>query len=193
MDTLDNPQAVDPKTVSPWPISMRYGGIAAVVLIILGLVMYLAGLSDPSKSNSAGSWIGNILNFAVMVGAAIIAVRKHRDEELGGYVNFGRAFSVSFLVNLIIAVVSAVWVIAFFSFIAPEMMDAIIEQSKTQMIEQRGMTEEQVEESMSMMGWAFSPVFMSISAGFMMLVMGVIISLIVAAVMKKEAPQAGVM
>jgi hypothetical protein len=190
MDTLDNPQVVDPKTVSPWPISMRYGVIAAVILIIFGLVMYLTGFSDPATSGKTSNWIGNIVNFGVMIGAAVMAVRKHRDEELGGFVSFGRAFTTSFLVNLVVTVISAIWVFAFFSYIAPEMLDAILEQSRTQMIEERGMSEEQVEESMGMMGWMFSPGFFAISAGFMMLLMGVIISLIIAAVMKKEAPQA---
>lgn len=189
MDTLDNPQIVDPKTVSPFPIATRYGLIASLILVAVGLAFYLGGFVDMSERGGAANWISNIVNWAVMIGASVLAIRKHRDEELAGYISFGRAFTTGFLVNLIIAVVSLIWTYVFFSFVAPELIEQIVEKSMQQMSEQRGMSEEDIEKSMGMMKWMFSPLFFSISAGIAIALIGAIISLITAAIMKKPLPQ----
>lgn len=179
----------DPKTVSPTPIATRYGLIAGLVLVLVGLGMYLGGFVDMANRGSAANWISNILNFGVMIGAAVMAVRKHRDEDLGGFVTFGRAFKTSFLVILIITIISVVWSYLFFTVVAPELIDTIIEASRTQMAEQRGMSEDQIDQSMNMVSWMFSPLFFSLMAGISMLFFGLIISLIIGGFMKRDAPQ----
>lgn len=179
----------DPKTVSPRPIATRYGLIAALILVLVGLGMYLGGFVDMTNRGSAANWISNIINFGVMIGASIMAVRKHRDEDLGGFISFGRVFKTSFLVILIITIISAVWSYVFFSFVAPDLIDTIIEASRTQMAEKQGLSEEQIDQSMAMVGWMFSPVSLSLMAGISMLFFGLIISLILGGFMKRDAPQ----
>lgn len=189
MSTLDNPNDfIDPKTVSPWPAAGRIGLLAALVLVVLGLVVHLTGMVDYTDQGGASNWIVNILNWGITIGAIVLAVRQHRDEELGGFIAFGRSFNVGFIVSLVIAVVTMVWGYIFFAFVEPGLMEEILEASREQMIEKQGLSEEQAEQGLKMMGWMFTPTMMSVMGGIFSLVAGIIFSLIVGAIMKKEHP-----
>jgi len=182
MDTLDNPnKIVDPSTVSYQGISLRHGAIAGLILIIIGLLGNLTGVSDPTDPNSASNWLLNIINWGVMIGFMVMAVKKHREDDLGGFITFGRAFGVGFLVTLVISVITAVWVYMYFGFIDPDMATAVMENS----LEQQGIDDDAMIEQMKF--W-FSPVAMAIYGLLGSLFFGAIMSLIVAAVMKKNPP-----
>lgn len=182
MDTLDNPnKTIDPSTVSYQSLSLRNGAIAGLILIIIGLLGNLTGLADPSNPNSAMNWIMNLVNWGVMIYFMVMAVKKHRDEDLNGFITFGRAFGVAFLVTLVISAITAVWAYVYFGFIDPDMATTLMENS----LEQQGIDDEAMIDSMKM--W-FSPGAMAIYGLLASLFFGAIISLIVAAVMKKNPP-----
>ncbi len=189
MSTLDNPNDyVDPSKVSPWPTAGRYGLLAGLILVVLGLVTHLTGMVDMTNRGGSSNWIVNILNWGVTIGAIVLAVKQHRDEELGGFISFGRSFNVGFIVSLAIALISLVWGYIFFAFVEPGLIEEILEASREQMIEQQGMSEEQAEQGLSMMSWMFTPFMMSVMGGIFSLIAGIIFSLIVGAIMKKENP-----
>lgn len=183
MDTLDNPnKIVDPSTKSYQGISLRNGAIAGLILIIIGLIANLTGIADPAEPNVALSWILNILNFGILIAFMVMAVKKHRDEDLGGFITFGRSFGVSFLVVLVVSVITAIWMYIYMGYIDPDMTTAMLENAVNQ---QGAADNEAVIEQMSFM---FKPGFLAISGFLFFLVLGVIFSLIVSAVMKKNPP-----
>lgn len=182
MDTLDNPnKIIDPSTVSYQSISLRNGAIAGLILIIIGLIGNLTGISDPTQPNSATNWIMNIVNWGIMIAFMVMAVKKHRDEDLGGFITFGRAFGVGFLVTLVLSVITAVWVYVYFGFVDPDMATTIMENS----LAQQGIEDDAMIDQMKF--W-FSPGAMAIYGLLGSLFFGAILSLIIAAVMKKNAP-----
>ena len=189
MSTLDNPNDyVDPSKVSAWPTASRYGLLAGLILVVVGLLIHLSGMVDYTNQGGGANWIVNLLNWGITVAAIVMAVKQHRDEDLGGFISFGRSFRVGFLVTLVIAVVSMVWGYIFFSFVEPGLIEEILAASREQMIEQQGMSEEQAEQGLKMMSWMFTPVMMSLMGGIFSVIAGVIFSLIVGAFMKREHP-----
>lgn len=189
MSTLDNPNDyIDPSKVSAWPSASRYGLLAGLLLVVLALLIHLAGIVDYTNQGGASNWIVNILNWGVTIGAIVLAVKQHRDEELGGFISFGRGFNVGFIVSLVIAAVSMIWGYVFFAFVEPGLIGDILEASREQMMERQGMNEEQVEQAMGMMDWMFSPVAMSLMGGLFSLIAGIVFSLVVAGIMKKDHP-----
>ena len=189
MSTLDNPNDyIDPSKVSAWPTASRYGLLAGLILVVVGLLVHLSGMVDYTNQGGASNWIVNLLNWGITVAAIVMAVKQHRDEDLGGFISFGRSFRVGFLVTLVIAVVSMVWGYIFFSFVEPGLIEEILAASREQMIEQQGMSEEQAEQGLKMMSWMFTPVMMSLMGGIFSVIAGVIFSLIVGAFMKREHP-----
>lgn len=188
MSTLDNPnEIIDPQQVSPWPTASRHGLLAGLVLIVVGLVIHMAGLVDYTGQSSTGSWISNIATWGVMITAIVLAVRQHRDQDLEGYISFGRSFYTGFIVSLLMAVISAVWGYIFFAFVEPGLIDNIMEVSREQMIEQQGMSESDADNAMGMMSWMMNPVMLSVFGALGALFAGVIFSLIIGAIMKREA------
>jgi hypothetical protein len=172
--------------------AVTYGALTGLVSIVIGLLSYLAGFSDPSKQQGAMGWINLLISYAVMIGGLVLAVRKHRDQELGGFITFGRAFGAGFLTMLVLALITAVWTYIFFNFIATDMLDLIKETSINSMVEKQGMSIEQAEAAMdnpiskSMM----NPAMFTVFAFFGIAVIGTIFALIVAAIMKKTPPEA---
>jgi len=172
--------------------AITYGALTGLVSIVIGLVSYLAGLSDPAKQQGAMGWINQLLSYGVMIGGLVLAVRKHRDQELGGYITFGRAFGVGFLTMLVLGVISAVWAYAFFSFIAPDMLEMIKQASIDRMVEKQGMSVDQAETAMNnpVTKSFMNPVAFTGFAFAGILFIGAIFALIVAAIMRKSPPEA---
>ena len=187
MATLDDDYGIiDPDTVSPRPIALRYGSIASVILIVLGLVMYLGGMVDyeaaASGESSSSDWMANILNLVVWIGAIVMAIKHHKNNELGGYISFGRGFYTGFLTSLFMGLIGAIWTYIFFSFVAPDAMDIMREAALNQM------PEDQAEAAEGMMTMIMSPAIMAMSMFMVTLAVGSIISLIASAIMKNPSP-----
>lgn len=186
MSTLDSSQMIEPTNVSARSIGTKYGGIAALITILLGLVFHVAGLSDYTEQNSPTNWIASVLNWVVMGGAMYMGMKKYK-EEAGGYMTFGQGFSVGFWASLIIMIASAVWIFIFFSFVEPGLMDTIMEATRDNMLEQ-GQSEEQVDQAMQYTAMFMKPWSFALFGGISVLITGIIIALIVAAISQRKPP-----
>jgi hypothetical protein len=91
------------------------------------------------------------------------------------------------LVMAIIAVIQAVWTIVYMEFINPDLIKEIMEAQMDKMIEDGQVTEEQLEASSGMMGFFTNSWFIAGASLFGTLFMGLILSLVVALITKKEA------
>ncbi len=178
MNTLD----VNP--VSPRPTGIRYGLIASLASIALGLIGSTAGLIDYTNQNSSGNWIISLVGYAIIIGALVLAMQKHR-SDLGGYMTFGQGFMVGLWVTIITAVISLIWTYVNFAFIEKDALDTIMESSRDQMINQ-GMSQEQVDQAMQYSGWMMNPTMMAVFAGVGGVFGGLILSLIIAAIMQRK-------
>ena len=182
MTTLDNPNnAPDPSTVSPMPVSMRYGGIIAAILIIFGLVLHVTGVSDPANPSAASSALG-CLNYIVMIAGIVMAIKFHRDNELGGFITLGRGIGAGTLTGVVIGVISAIWMIIFMSFIAPDMGEAIMDAA----LEKAQPGQEEMTEKM--VGYFTNPYSMAAFSLIGSVLIGFFTGLIGGAIMKKERP-----
>lgn len=188
MSTLDDDFGyIDPSTVKPWSVALRYGGLAVLISVIVGLLMHLLGLNDfeaeaigePSLLNRLVQY----LSYAIWVAAIVLAIRAHK-SELGGYISFGRSFLTGFATTLIMGLLSAVWTFFFFSILAPEALDILLEGALSQM------PEDQAEDAEDYMKMIFTPGFMVVMVVIMSLVVGCIVSLIAGLVMKNDHPNA---
>lgn len=189
MSIIDTPERANQAQVSPWPTGSRYGIIASLVLVALGLAFHLTGLVTPGKSEpGAAGWIANLLNWAVMAGAIFLAARQHRDEELGGYMTYGRGVGIGSIASLVMAAITLLWTLLFMMVIVPDLADTIRYTMEEQMREQQGMSEEQIEQAMSIAGMFASPTVIALIAGIVTFVTGLIFSLIIAAILKNDPP-----
>ena len=185
MTTLDNPTNIpDPSTVPIRPTAMKYGLIGGGISIVLGLIFYLAGITDPTQQGGTGNTIAAIINYAVLIGAIVMAIKFHKENELGGYLKLGRAIGMGTLTGLIMGVIGAIWTVLFFTVIDPGMLETIRETAMENAIEQ-GAPEDQVE---GMISFFTSPTFFAVVTVLGGVLIGLITGLIAGAIMKKDPP-----
>lgn len=185
--TLDNPNA---SVEVPFrPTAVRGGLITALLLIALGLIMQVSGLSDPANSNSSANIITGLVSFILLAGGLIWAIRTHKTDQ-SGYLTFGRGVTVGMVATLIIAVITAIWTILNFLVIQPDMIEQMMDGAREGMYSQNpNMSDSDAEQAMSFMTWMFNPYILAVFSFFTVLVQGLIISLIGSAVLKNNPPQ----
>lgn len=167
----------------------QYGLIGGAVMVVFSLVTHLAGLSDGSNGNIIlGSILSGIAVIAAYAICQVLAVRKHRKEELGGYISFKRAFLVCVIVALGISMISALWNFVYLNFIDPEFINRVLDNTQ-EFMENMDMPEEVIEEAMEDARAGIDPSLVgSLKSVLGTLIFGSFIGLIVAAATKKEAP-----
>ncbi len=61
----------DPASVSMRPTAMKFGLVTSLILILIGLLFYVAGLTDFASRdntwNTIQQWLGNIAAFVVPI------------------------------------------------------------------------------------------------------------------------------
>ncbi|MCB0683726.1 MAG: DUF4199 domain-containing protein [Saprospiraceae bacterium] len=188
MTTLDNPNApITSGDPSPWPVAMRYGLITGLALVVVSLATQLTGVVDPATGKN--SWIALLISVAIMVWGMSAAITKHRDENLGGYISYGKALGIGALTALIFMVISSIYTLLYFTVIDPGIVDQIYDAAVANM-EDQGMSDEQIEQSMKFMSWMMNPALMTIMGFISNYFIAFIIDLIVAAVNSKKPPEA---
>ena len=163
---------MEKKVTPPW----TKGLVISLILIVYGLIMYFSGL----WLNKSLSWIQSIL---LVVG--IIIADTGFAKQMDGNVTFGNVFAHGFKTTAAIIVIMVVYSFLAVKFIYPEMIDAIITQSKADMDKKGNMSQDQIDQAVGMIRKFFIP-FMIGGIVLMFGICGAIGSLIGAAVAKKN-------
>ena len=186
MSPLDQPNtAIDESTVSPMSTIVRYGLIGGLLLVVYTLLGNTLGFSRPS--GGIMSMVINLLFVLIFYPVlCVLATKKHRDDELGGYISLGRAFVVAFGTGLIASVISVIFNYIYMTVIDPNYMADIADEA-VGMYEKMGMSEEQIDAAVEQLqkGLSLSRQFLTFGIGA---ALGAIPSIIIALVMKKEPP-----
>ncbi len=186
MNSLDeNVDFIDQVDVPVRPLAMRYGGIAALAFIAITLLLDTIGLVN--YSTGEGLYYPSILAALATIAILYFAIKQHRDEELGGYITFGRCVKLAALIGLFSGVLIGIFAFAYHNFIRPDIIPAMME-FQTAQWEEAGMTEEQIEQARGMTEMFTTPIAQFISSILNGVFWNVLLSLIVGAIMKKTQP-----
>ncbi len=185
LDYTANDQYIDPEKVPSRPTAFRWGLYGAMAAIAIGLIFYLTGLADFSENG--GGRLNQVLSWVIWIATIFMAIRAHKEEDLGGYISFKRAFTTGTLAGLVFALITAVWTYLFFTLIAPDALQMVTEAAYTRM-EEQGLSDDQIEASEGMLNMMTSPPVMSLMIFVSCIIVSLIISLILSAIMKKDVP-----
>jgi len=171
-----------------WQKALNNGIIGGLVSIALTLIGTLTGMMDPVGSGefSTGSAIFSVLGIAISIFFIRRAMIQFRDEDNGGILSYGQGLGVGILTALVMGILSALYLYVHLTMIDPEAISAMQEQVR-QGMEDGGMTEEEIESAEGMTNLFSSAPFFAISSIFSSVFIGLIISLIVAALTKRDA------
>ncbi len=167
------------------PTVLRYALIGSLILVAFTLISQLTGLSThPSWSVRTLTSLSSIIIMFLVFRSAIISYRDHENE---GLVTLGKGFMISFWITLIMALVSTVFFIIMITYIDSSVIDFARDEAIRGM-EEKGLSDDEIDQAMSYTEMFMGPVFFSIAAFFSTVVIGAIVGLVTAIIYKKEAP-----
>lgn len=187
MTTLDNPidNLPNPSEVSPQSTIIRYGLIGGMILVVLTLLNFITGFGSPSSGFGMIA-VFTLLTFGTYIAVMVLAVKHHRDNELGGYITLGRAFIVALLASIIMALINTVFTYLYMTVIDPGYIETLADQSR-ELYENMGMDEAAIDAALGEVKKAFTLtrqlLGLVIGSAF-----GAVIAIIIAAIMKKVRP-----
>lgn len=170
---LTQPQAAPMR-----PLALRYGLLTALALFALSMLLELAGVIDPVARKGAG--FTYLITFGVLFGGLYLAVKEYK-KECGSTITFGTALKFATLTSVVIALLGGILVLVQFTLINPDMAQQIKDMAMADM-ENRGMTEEQIEQGVKVMEVTTSPAVMSIFGAIFQFIFAFLMSLISAAI-----------
>lgn len=182
LDSSDAP--LQEKDVSIWGMVKKWGLISALIGIVFQLIQQVTGVMSQSGTIIA---LYTVVSIGVSVAIYVMALREHREQELGGFMSFKRAFYLAFMIGMVSTVVVLIFNYIYMNFINPNAMEAQLEMTRG-MMEKFGMPEDQldaaIEKQRASLASPMSMLTGLFGAGFVV----AILSLIMGAVMKKERP-----
>jgi ammonia channel protein AmtB len=152
------------------------GVLISLVIIVLGIAGYIAGISMETWY----SWTVNCLMFILIIAACI-----HYAKQKDGFVTFGNVFSHGFKTSAIIALIMVAYTLLSFNVIFPDMKTKALEVAQQRMESKGNMTDEQIETAMNFTKKYFL-VFTVFAVMIFTLIFGLIASVIGAAAAKKK-------
>lgn len=156
-------------------VAIKWSLIYILTAIVITYIIEIAKI-DP---NSSVKYLGYIPLIAFL-----LLAQKEFKDQLGGYVKFGDAFLAGFLYSLFAGIMFGVFLYIYLTFLSPEVFAKTIDSQRDAMAA-KGLSSEQIDK-----GIDIAKKYGAIIGAFVIviwyLILGVIISLIGAAIFKKE-------
>jgi hypothetical protein len=186
MNSLHNDASLqDPKKVTIFPTALLYGVLGGIVIIVYTFLNYETFFAI---SNLGGAISGFFIQASIWFGMVILAIRKHR-KDLGGYISMGRCLGLGIVIVIIATILYVVFSYIYSTVINPEIEKQLIEKMSW-FFEMVGMDEDQIETAIQtapdveLSNLPYT-LFASIFSGG---ILGLIVSAITGAVMRKNRP-----
>lgn len=170
-------------------VVLKYGLIAGLIQVVVGFGLMAVLIGDGSKNMQ----YAELLGYATMIVALSViffGVKTYRDQQLDGSISFGRAFKVGLYITLVASALYIVgWMLYYHLGSGSAMMDAYLEQHIAT-LQSSGQSAEavqaEIERMEGFMEMYQNPIVM-IGMTFMEIFpVGLIISLIAAALLKRK-------
>ena len=168
---------MEQKNTSVLVNALIWGSIIGLVSVVYSVLLYML---DQTLNRALG-YAGLI----ILIAGLALAMKNYRDNVLDGNLPYGKAFGFGMLIVLISALIGGIYGYLLYTVIDPDLVGKMMDMQAEQLLE-RGLTEDQVEQALEVSGRFMNPVFIFISGFIVNLLMGTVLSLIIAAIFKKD-------
>jgi disulfide bond formation protein DsbB len=164
---------------------LQYGLLSAVTGILFFVIMYLGGVKT---FTSPVAYLG----FVIPIIFAVIACRQQKKAD-GGYLEFSKALKIAFGVMVISGFVASIIQFIFFNYIDTAFRESMLQESMNmaqKMMEKFNVPQDQIDKQLDEMTktnqFSFGKTMLSFAFAC---ILWFIIALIIAAIVKKKAPE----
>lgn len=166
--------------VSTSSVAVRYGLLTGLISIIYLFLTFATG----QVANQVLQWVGII----IPIGGIYLAHRAFKKLN-GGFMSYGEGLGIGTVLSLVSGIVSALFNYVYKAFIDPDVQTQTMDAMRKKFEEKGGMTDAQIDQTLSMTA-KFSTGPIGLAIGIVgALIMGVLISLVVAAFTKNPKPE----
>ena len=152
---------------------------------VLNLILYFTGYqTEKLATGQHVKWLMLVISIAVIW----LGTKAVREESPGKYMSYGKGVATGFLISLYSGLMSAVYNFIHFKFVNTEFVDYQMQIVRAQW-EAKGMSADQMEKADGVARMFMGPVAMAIITVIMSVFFGLILSLIIAAILKRPAPE----
>lgn len=165
-----------------------YGVLFGAIMILEFVIGYVMNI-DPATYPTYGTII-NVLNYLILPLLFIyIGCNEYKMKINSGFISFGNCLKIGVTICIIAGIVYGIFFVIF-NLISPEYLNQMYEKIGKMMVEKNPeMTQEQIEVSISMMKKFSKPAIAVPATIAMYAFIGLIHSLIIGAIVKKDANQ----
>ncbi|MBN2275477.1 MAG: DUF4199 domain-containing protein [Bacteroidales bacterium] len=157
--------------------TMTWGAITGIVLIIYSLLLYLL---NQTYNQALG-----FISYVFLIGGILIGSFAYRDKVLGGKISYGNAFVTGLLITVFAGILSSFFSFILVRFVDPGMVEQAIVKTEENLMN-RGLSEDQIEIAIERSRKFISSPMTVVWGIFIFTLIGSVISLITAAIVKKE-------
>jgi hypothetical protein len=158
-------------------VTLGYGVIIALAIIVFSLILFLLNMTQGSGLE--------YLTYLILFGGLFLAQTNYRNKYMGGYIEYGKAFTVGLLSCVFLSLIMGIYTFVFFRYIDPGAMEEAMTIAEQKMMD-KGLSDMEIEQGMAI-ARKFSGVGMyTFMAVFGNILIGAILSLITAIFVKRE-------
>ena len=161
--------------------SVKFGLINGGIGVLFNLILYITGLNRGSNSFQM---IGLIIPIVCMV----LAIKSYKEEIGNGWINFGKAFNLAFIVGLIGGAIGSVYHFLFIKFIDPSFIQFQLQQQQEKLAD-KGYDDVFIESALKRTEPFLAPPVQFGIAMVISVLFAAVIALIIAGIMKKPNPE----
>lgn len=160
-------------------VAIKYGLITALVGIVYSLILNVL-------DQFANQWLTSV-SYLILIVGLVLAMKDFKTGNYG-YMSYGQGLGLGSLLSAIFGLLSGIFSWVYTSFIDTGFMAKMQEIQRTKMLEQ-GLGDEQIEAALSMAEKFQNPLTLIFGSMAVFLLIGFILSLIIAAIMKNKRPE----
>jgi len=159
----------------------RYGLIAGFITLLWMAFGYWMGWDKTEMGTYAP-----FLSMFILIVAIYISILFKRDKDLGGAITFGNAFITGVSVSFVIGLMVGAFLVIYVEYINPDIVNEVAKQAEDYYKTQKGVTQDEINNAVNGAKALYSP-FGQFTYGIgTTMLTGGLISLLCAAVMKRQ-------
>jgi len=157
-----------------------YGLYYGAFFVVFSFLLYSTKLDD--------NLLLTLTGWGIFIGMMAMAMRKFKEGN-EGYMSFGQGMGIGFFYTLVTGIISGLFDTFYLTVVNPQLLQDQLDKSIAILESNPKMSDEQIETSAELAQSFSHPVILFSIALFGAFIIGIIIALVVAAVIKKDNPE----
>jgi hypothetical protein len=153
--------------------------------VIIGIIC-IVGTTGINISGKIGNQTLGYVFYAIIAVGIYLAMNDFKKENQG-FMSYGQGLGLGVMKSVIVGLLTSSFSFLYNKFIDPSIPDQMLNIAIKE-LEKKGTPDEQIDQMTDMLKIGFQPGVLFVSVVFMYLFIGFVLSLIIAAILKKDKP-----